>query len=293
MKKSILIVLAILLFAIPVMAAKVAELPVVRPTDTVLQAYPGDSDGQDLQFLGYAGRGTDVITAVPGVLQIVPGASWSNFVRVVGLNGSPVAYSIKNVTLVKTTPQIIQCADVFPVKTISQQGTPNIRLQWPLMYEVPGTTWTLTLLVGTGVLSTVPNDPNPTNGPSYVHTIVWKWAVDANIASMKNLVALFHELPFGLDEVPLISNEVLYPALQDKLTAAGEAIEANDLVTAGNLLGDFDMVVMNNCITVSPLFPNPVIGTGIAFTAENPACCKLLADTEFVGFQTMGFQPSK
>jgi hypothetical protein len=290
--KKILIAMAILLVAVPVMAAKVAEVPVTNPTNFVFQAYPGDSDGTDLQYLGYAGLGEDVITAVPGVLQIVPGPNWANFVRVTTPAGAPVAYSIKNVSLVKTTPQIIQCADVFPVKRISQQGTANIRLQWPLMYEVPGTTWTLTILVGTTVPSIIPGDTSG-NLPSYVHTIIWKWAVDANINSMENLLALFHELPFGLDEVPLISNEVLYPVLQAKLVAAGIAIEAGDTVTAGDILGDFDMEVMDACIGVSPLFPNPVIGTGIANTAENPACCKLLADTEYVGFQTGSFQPSK
>lgn len=45
---------------------------------------------------------------------------------------------------------------------------------------------------------------------------------------------------------------------------------------------------------VSPAFPNPTgPGTGIANTTENPACCKLLIDVEYI-LQTAGIgQPKK
>jgi len=72
------------------------------------------------------------------------------------------------------------------------------------------------------------------------------------------------------------------------------ALSAGDTVTASLILGDFEMEVMDACISVSPLYPNPTgPGTGIAQTSENPACCKLLADTEYVGKVTGILLPSK
>jgi len=290
--KKYLIALVILMLAVsvPAMAARVASVPITHEIGLVYQAYGGDSDGTDLEFLGYStDTPCDVISAVPGVLSIVPGTNWENFV---GAAQDEVGYTLKNVVLCKQTPSIIQCADVFPAKLICQQGTPNIRLWWPLMYEVPGTTWTLTILYGTSV--PYDDDGSGPNPLGYVHTEVWQWCVDANLDSLSDLLELFHELPFGLDEVPLISDEVLYPVLQDKIAAIAVAVYEQDFVTAGLILGDFEMEVMDACIAVSPRSPAPTgPGTGIANSPENPACCKLLADAEFIGFDLGILQPNK
>ena len=118
-------------------------------------------------------------------------------------------YTIKNVSLVKECPDYVQCSTVFPPITVSQQGTPNIRLWWPLMYEVPSCTFTLTTLYGTPELydDDGPLGPNPA---AWVHVEEWVWHVDCNFQSLSLLLELFHEIPFGLDEVPLISDEPLY-----------------------------------------------------------------------------------
>ena len=127
-----------------------------------------------------------------------------------------------------------------------------------------------------------------------MHTEVWQWHVDADLRSMSLLLELFHELPFGLDEVPLVSDEILYPILQFKLRLIAFFLAAGDTANAGLLLGDFEMEVADACIAVSPLFPNPTgPGTGIAMTFENPACCKLLADAEYVGFKFGILLPGK
>lgn len=264
-------------------------MPITHPTQFVFQAYEGDSDNQDLEFLGYNGTGEDVITAVPGVLSIVPGDNWENFV---GADQDGVAYTLKNVVLQKQTPTVIQCADVFPAFSISQQGTANIRTWWPVMYEAPGTTWTLTILYGTS--KPYDDDGTGPNPAGYVHTEVWQWQVDATLESLSNLLDLFHELPFGLDEVPLISDEALFPVLQAKIDAIEAAIASYDNVTAGLILGDFEMEVMDACIATSPMTPAPTgPGTGIANSLENPACCKLMADAEYIGFDLGILIPSK
>lgn len=243
------------------------------------QAYPGDSNGASTNYMGYKGKYGDTIAAVPGVLSIVPGDKWANFVTAAQVG---VDYGIKNVSMIKQTPNVAQCADVFPARRIAQQGTANTRIWWPIMYELPGTTWTLTITYGTNQ----PWDddgPGP-HGPSYFHSDTWEWRMDASLESMRNLLVLFHELPFGLDEVPLISDEVLYPQLLQSIDAVIANYVAGDLVNAGFGLGDFEMTVMDACIASSPAKPWPKgPGTGIANSDENPACCKIMVDAEYIG----------
>jgi len=272
-------------------AARITVNPITHTPLKVYQAYAGNSLGTDLAFRGYLGTGVDVITAVPGVLSIDPGANWSNFVGAAQVPGGP-SWSIKNVVLRKVTPTVLQCADRFPVKNIPQQGSANIRLWWPLQYELPGTVWTLTILYGT----TTPYDDDGagTNPAGYAHTEVWTWTVDADFAHLSYLLALFHEEPFGLDEVPLISDEVLYPKLQALVAKAAGELNQGDKVSAGLTLGELELTVMDACIGISPAFPNPTgPGTGIANTLENPACCKLLVDFEYIGKTTGIFVTAK
>ncbi|MCE5324525.1 hypothetical protein LLG46_14595 [bacterium] len=234
--------------------------------------------GPSQYFMGYLGVESDMPVAVPGVLAIVPGDNWSYYV---GAAQDGVEYTLKNVTMQKETPEIVQCADVFPEKTITQQGTTNIRLWWPLMYEVPGTTWTLSILYGTQ--TPYDDDGNGPNQSGYVHSNTWEWTIDADIESMSHLIDLFHELPFGKDEVPLISDEALYGLLQAKLIQIQDLIDVGDTVNAGLMLSEFELMVMDACIAVSPVRPYPTgNGTGIANSEENPACCKLLADAEYI-----------
>jgi len=227
--------------------------------------------------LGYLGFFGDTISSVPGVLQIIPGKDWCNYKQATQLcRESPP----KNTTLTKVFDGFGQCRDMFPPVRVTQQGTPNIRLWWPLMYEPPTTTWTLDLLYATLTPVQFPGE----SAPSYVHRDKWVWDMDASLESMKHLLELFHEVPFGLDEVPLISNEVLYPALQQRLDNIIAYVAAGNTAAAGMALTDFEMEVSDACIAVSPSRPNPAgPGTGIANSFENPACCKLMVDAEYVG----------
>ncbi|MCX6344750.1 MAG: hypothetical protein NT018_06720 [Armatimonadetes bacterium] len=270
------------------MAARVTSTK-IQHFNQVYQAYCANSIcddptapscPQDQVFQGYLDpSGIDAITAAPGVLAIDPGGStWPNFIQAAQAG---ISYTIKNTTLIKQTPEFVQCNDIFPSHRVPQQGTPNIRLWWPLMYEVPSTTFTLTILYGTPVL--FDDDGAGPNPPSYVHVEEWIWHVDTDLDHLGLLLDLFHEVPFGKDEVPLISDEYLFEALKDKIEAANEAFEAGDTTTAAEYLTDFELEVMDACIPVSPSNPNPTgPGTGIAQTDENPACCKLLVDIEYI-----------
>jgi hypothetical protein len=288
----VLIAIAIFVLSIPVMAAKVTQVNITHPVIDVFQAYGVDGSEGASTILGYNGFGAGTITAVPGVLSFTPGGTypaytWANFINAPSTDGP----FIKNVTLTKTTGSTGQCSDVFPVTTINQQGSPNIRVWWPLMYEIPGTTWTLTVFYGTRLA--YEDSANPTN-LSYAHTEVWTFAVDADLESMQDELALFHELPFGKDEVGLISDEVLYPVLESDLSVIADDLANGDTFDGGLGLSEFEMAVSDACITTSPAFPEPTgTVTGIANTDENPACCKLLADSEYVGFKYNLFQTAK
>lgn len=251
----------------------------------VKQACAANSGGTCSKHRGYLGPGEDVITAAPGVFCIDPGYQWSNFVAAAQ---AEVEYTIKDVQLKKQTPEIVQCADVFPEKTVVQHGTTSIRLWWPAMYEVPGTTWTLTILYGTPQLFD-PDGPGGPKPPAYVHQEVWQWTVEIDLRNMRNAIELFHEVPFGLDEVPLISDEPLFEDLLAYWDQVVDFVVAGDTANAARSLIRFELAVMDACIDVSPRYPNPTgPGTGIANSEENPACCKLLADAEYLG-KTLGF----
>ncbi len=256
----------------------------------LFQAVPGNSLGLDVHQMGHLGNSGEVISSAPGLFVLVPGNNWENFVAAAQVDQP---YTLKNVTLIKQTPEFIQCPDVFPPITVQQQGTAGIRLRWPLMYEAPGTTFTLIIQYGTNSLFDDDGILGP-NIPAYFHENVWEWKVEASLESMKLLLELFHQIPFGLDEVPLISDEVLYPILQEKLDMIIQLVAEDKIREASLLLGDFEMEVSDACIAVSPRLPYPTgPGTGIAGTEENPACCKLLVDAEFVGFKLGLFQATK
>lgn len=294
MQKIILMVLALtLVLAVPTMAARV-QSSMITHIEQVYQACTATSD-DCVTFEGYEGTEADVISSAPGILSIEPqdcgDTPWAHFIGA-AQEESPIPYTIKNVTFTKTMPEYVQCNGIFPTGTVTQQGTPNIRLWWPLMYEVPSTVFTLSILYGTPVL--YDDDAYGPNPPAWVHVEQWQWHVDATLESLSNLLELFHELPFGLDEVPLISDEPLYVELQCKISDAIADYAAGNTAAAAEDLSDFELEVMDACIDVSPAFPNPTgPGTGIANTTENPACCKLLVDVEYI-LQTTGIgQPSK
>ena len=293
MKRTLPLFLSLcVLLAAPALGGRIASTKITH-LEQIYQAYAGSSAGNNPCFYGYEGTASDTISSTPGILCIVPGgADWPNYVGA-AQEQPPVEYTVKNVSLVKDCPEYVQCSEIFPPITVSQQGTPNIRLWWPLMYEVPSCTFTLTILYGTPTLydDDGPLGPNPA---AWVHVEEWVWHVDANFQSLSLLLELFHEIPFALDEVPLISDEPLYDELQMKIAAASLAYDMGDLVTAALILADFELEVMDACIEVSPAYPNPTgPGTGIANTTENPACCKLLIDVEYI-LQTTGIgQPRK
>lgn len=284
-KALVLVALAIMVVALPASAARFATPTVDHGTAYVYQCYWSCPSGASC-FAGYAGFGAPTVNAVPGILCIDPGQDWKNFVTVAWDTSFQGKWFIKNVVLRKDIPEVGQCWDVFSAGPnypgFNQQGSPNIRTWWPLMYEAPGTKWTLTVTSGT---------QQPWQG-GYIHQDVWKWEVDATLDSIKCLVELFNELAWGLCEIPLLGNRAFYADLTAQLDAIIAAYNAGDLVGASQLMFDFENDLMDACVTVCPWYA-PAQFVGIVNTAENPACCKLIVDSEFVAKKLGIFQPAK
>lgn len=252
----------------------------------VYQVYPGNSLGENTPFAGNGTATEDAISAVPGVLWIIPGNNWENYKQATLLGIESIG---KNTILIKEFGGLSQCRELFPPIKLYQHGTPNIRLWWPLMYEAPGTTWTLKVQYGTKSAVQLPGEASL----RYVHEDEWKWIVDTDIEHMKLYLKLLRETAFGLSEVPLISNEALYRQLLERLDEIQGYINGGDLNSADSALVDFEMDVAEACIA-SPPFQPEVSGprTGIANTIENPACCKLLLDAEYVGRKLGVYEPN-
>lgn len=248
---------------------------------TLLQAYCGSScgslNGIDHGFGGITG---DVISSVPGIFAFDPGGpNWTNFVPAFGI----VDYMVTNSLLRKAVPTYVCTANIGG-QPVVQQGFANITKWWPLMYELPGTTWTLTINYTTA--SPFDDDGPGPHAPSLNHVQVWTWSAGATLQSMKDLLELFHELPLGHHQVPLISDEPLYTVLQAKLDNIIALVDAHQDAEASLALDEFILEVEDACIAVAP--PKPIAsgaGTGIANTCDNPACCKILADADWVAVQ--------
>jgi len=255
---------------------KVYKTWVAPPPSNPGQAYAAHSaDGQNRAFLGHNGLGDDTITAIGGVFKIVPGDNWSNFVRAAQLG---YEYYLKNVFLTKTTPPAPGFSDVFPERNIVQRS-PSIRLWWPLLYEIPGTKWTLNITYGTYAPVQLPDESSPRT----IHFEKWEWTVDIDLEDIESFLDAIHEFPYSTSEVPIITSEQLYLDLKAMLHDAVDALNRGDMFAVERILQDFEMLVEDNCVPGA--LGRPVPGgpaTGVVGNICHPACQKLIVDADYV-----------
>lgn len=266
---------------------------VPSPTDTIsiFSATEGRStDPAHQSCAGYnLGAAFDPISATPASLVIDPGDKWCNFT---GAWWAGLSYTLKSVCLSKSEPDFDRCPTFYPGRSVLQRGSGSIRHWWPLMYELPGTSWTLTLFYHTPQ-AWDDDGPGP-NRPLTLHKGVYTWTVDASPDSVIRTLDVFHQLPFGAGQTPLIGSDALYAELRRKALDLKAGIGSQDWGGALRALYDYEMLVVESCVTAIPPEPLPSGQTiGIANTWENPVCCKLLADMEYVGSKYGVLMPSK
>jgi hypothetical protein len=243
----------------------------------IFQAYPGTSE--EFEFVGFdicdPILGGDPIKGSPGIFALDPGGNgWPYWIPpVVGQTRT-----FRHVILDKIPALAFPCEGVFPETCIRMEGNPDdwpetVRIWWPVLYETPGTLF----------LTRVEYNFNGHIGTNFLFVKVFVLP-----EHLRYVLHVFHQWPFGLDEVGLISDEDLFATLLDLFQKAYEKA-LSDPGAAINYLNDAAMLIDNACIAESPDIPYPTgDDTGIAETEENPACCKLLVDIEYIIDQLLG-----
>lgn len=270
------------LLLIAIVVAAPAMVQAVSPRTHVISIYSahdGVTNGDARLWAGYSVPPTEQ-ASYPGSLVIEPGgAEWQNFVAAAQ---AKVPYEIRTVKLVKSTPSTMDCggAGVVPAQVLTQMGA-SIRLNWPLLYEVPETTWTVEITYRTD--SEWDDDGEGPNSPSTEHVEAWIWMLESDPAHLKSLVSVLHDVPCGVSGVPMFSDEALYRLTSIRMEAAAEAYYAVDLATAAMLMADAELYLLDALVNGPPTYPNPTgAGTGCISSIGNPAACRMLQQIEYL-----------
>jgi hypothetical protein len=199
-----------------------------------------------------------------------------------------------------------------------QYGT-GVRTWWSLNFTQPGTKFILSVVSvcrttsATAGLPTKQTPPAGSIGAAYVHKDVWTWRVVASPETMLNLINLMHGGAVSTLEVPCIIGEDMYDALIKAQARLAAAVAGGDPTGIGNAIFDMEALIVSNCLFVdvlrplvafpgAPQFDAPniqppsnlsqtvTIGSGSAIagiidTIENPCCCKLLVDLEWIAIK--------
>jgi len=174
MKKLALLAIAFMLIAAPVLATDMASVnmaPVVAGIAQVLTIDPGFSPVYDL------GTGQAVIDPFTGQQKMA--RTWNNYMYWAG-KGKVVQF--QSVKLEKILPERkVACGANWPTAptTVLQQGKDGIMLSWPLLYEVNGVEFRLTVIYNTTERLAYPS-PFAPNVASRSHTEVYRWFVVSN-----------------------------------------------------------------------------------------------------------------
>jgi hypothetical protein len=162
--------------------------------------------------------------------------------------------------------------------------------------------------------------PTGVIGSAYVHKDVWTWRVVASVETLRNLIEVMHGGAVSTLEVPCIIGEDMYDALVKAQGRLADAVTSGSPTSIGNAIFDMEALIVSNCLFVDVLnpltafpgapqsFPDTTaltpaiqppgnlapqvfIGTngsaiaGIIDTIENPCCCKLLVDLEWIAIK--------
>ena len=152
---------------------------------------------------------------------------------------------------------------------------------------------------------------------THLHMDNWRWRVTADENTLLNVIELMHGGAVSTLEVPCILGEDMYDALKTARQRLADAIAGTTdsrLNDVWNALFDMEALIVANCLFVEVLnplvaFPGPmqygapniqppgnpaatvIFGSqgsavaGIIDTVENPCCCKLLVDLEWIAIR--------
>lgn len=276
MKTALLILVVLMVFSLPTLAARITEDDLgLTYTEDVFQAN---------WFCCENGSGDSPVAAcvaVPGVLVLDSSANWDKYVsdEAKGVNDLQI---LRSVSLVKEVPTSEDCTDWNGIGKIYQIASAKIRTWWPVMFDPPGTKWTLTIRWRT---------PGP-SPKYYVEKALFEVKVTPD--SFRAAIALFETLPFGISEVPLVSEDIAaelvadVAAIEGFLATPGPQAILDAQEAYGELLND----IIDNCNPIPPSSPDKDY-SGIAQDACYPVCCKLYLDAVALGLAWQIDTPAK
>jgi hypothetical protein len=219
--------------------------------------------------------------------------------------------------LIKQVPGSFKCPDVYGLPHFDKDGNllpyqyfqygTGVRTWWSLNFTQPGTKFILEVVS----VCRSSDLSNGVPGSAVVHKDTWTWRVVANVDTLANLIEVMHGGAVGTLEVPCIIGEDMYDALVSAKNRLRDAVTGGNATDIGNAIFDFEALIVSNCLFVDVLdplleFPGPMqfnapniqppgnlaqhvtVGNqgsaiaGIIDTIENPCCCKLLVDLEWI-----------
>jgi hypothetical protein len=291
----------------------------------VAQAYPCTVNGytagmgiSNAQTWG-GSCGVEPLTggAAPGILSLRRNGQFrldANCFAVVPAGQKAPCY-IQSFNLTKEVPGSFKCPDVYGQPHFDDKGNlipyryfqfgTGVRTWWSLNFTQPGTRFVLQVV---SVCFTI------TTSQPRVHKDVWIWRVVANADTLLQVIELMHGGALSILEVPCILGEDMYVALKTAAQRVKTAQASGNLNEIGNAIFDMEALIVANCLFIevlrptlafpgSPQFGEPGIqppgnlaqtvnfggqGTavaGIIDTIENPCCCKLLVDLEWIAIR--------
>jgi hypothetical protein len=255
--------------------------------------------------------------AVPGILSLRRTDQLrldANCFAVIPDGQKPPCF-VQGIQLTKEVPGSFKCPDVYGVPHFDDKGNlipyryfqfgSGIRTWWSLNFTQPGTRFVLEV---TSVCPTVDS------GQPRVHKDVWIWRVVASTDTLLQMIELMHGGAISTLEVPCIVAEDMYVALKLAANRLKKAELSGSELEIGNALFDMEALIVANCLFIEVLrptvvFPGPrqfgepgfqppgnlahtvFVGdmgsaiAGIIDTIENPCCCKLLVDLEWIAIK--------
>jgi len=259
--------------------------------------------------------------AAPGVLCLARSGSALNvncFAVIPSTQTGPCF--VQAYRLTKEVPGSFKCPDVYGTPHFDGSGNlipyryfqfgTGVRTWWSLNFTQPGTKFILEVVS----VCRSSDLSNGVPGSAVVHKDTWTWRVVANVDTLANLIEVMHGGAVSTLEVPCIIGEDMYDALVAAKNRLRDAVTGGNATDIGNAIFDFEALIVSNCLFVDVLdplleFPGPMqfsapniqppgnlaqhvtVGNqgsaiaGIIDTIENPCCCKLLVDLEWIALK--------
>jgi hypothetical protein len=280
-------------------------------------SYPGTGIADIQTWGGNCGDQAVIQSAVPGILSLRRTDQFrldANCFVVIPDDQKPPCF-IQSFRLIKEVPGSFKCPDVYGSPHFDDKGVlvpyryyqfgSGVRTWWSLNFTQPGTRFVLEVV---SVCSTI-DGRQPR-----VHKDVWTWRVVASVDTLLQQIELMHGGAISTLEVPCILSEDMYVALRNAGLRLKSALATGGPLAFQNALFDMESLIVSNCLFIEVLRPTLVypgasqfgqpgiqppgnlaqtifqndMGSSIAGlvdTIENPCCCKLLVDLEWIAIK--------